>query len=201
MMGLRALVQIKDLNIVDEMLSSDFIMLSYCSSMQYEMSNGFSQQALMDLCYDQSEVDEVKNALHKYIRKMPDWIKKVEVKAEQKGISVDEALDKEVNSLIAEHPERYFPALADSIPTKRSSAVRNFFDHDSISTVDKNIELTVKKIKSSPSWLHDVEQKAMKNGKDLETQLRKDAHWVVDRKIERGEIVFRKKYKKAIKPE
>ncbi len=192
---------VKDLNIVDEMLSSDFIMLSYCSSMQYEMSNGFSQQALMDLCYDQSEVDEVKNALHKYIRKMPDWMKKVEVKAEQKGISVDEALDKEVNSLIAEHPERYFPALADSIPTKRSSAVRNFFDHDSISTVDKNIELTVKKIKSSPSWLHDVEQKALKNGKDLETQLRKDAHWVVDRKIERGEIVFRKKYKKAIKPE
>lgn len=37
---------VKDFNLVDELLSADFVVLAYCATQQYRMNDGFTQQAL-----------------------------------------------------------------------------------------------------------------------------------------------------------
>ena len=39
----------------------------------------------------------------------------------------------------------------------------------------------------------EIEEKAQKNGKTFEEQLRADARWIINRKVEKGEIVLEEK--------
>lgn len=55
----KAYRSVDEVNLVDELLSSDFIMLFYSSTQQYRLNNDFTKKALMALCYDPEEIDSI----------------------------------------------------------------------------------------------------------------------------------------------
>ena len=93
---------VADIDLVDELLSADYVMLSYCTVQLYNCGNGFVNRALLELCYDPDEIQAVRDSLAADITSR---------------LSVDQRIDRNL--------EQYFPALAEPIPTKRCSRILN----------------------------------------------------------------------------
>ena len=87
---------------MDELLGTDYVMLSYCTVQLYNCGNGFINRALLELCYDPDEIQAVRDSLE------------ADTTSHQ---SVEWRMDCNL--------EQYFPALAESFPTKRCSRLAN----------------------------------------------------------------------------
>ena len=182
------------LDLVDELLSANFVVLSYCSVQQYKMSNGFSKNALIALCYDKEEIDSCRASIKRSIESDESWMDKLRNKSVNDGVSIEQVEEAEITYLVNNNMEKYFPVLKDSIPTKRSAAVEAFFASDSLQFIEKQIQKVVIEIKSSPEKMEMMYQKSAEKGIDLETTIQNDAHWVVDYKIANGLISIPKQW-------
>lgn len=111
---------IGEFNLVKELLSANAVMLIYSSTQLYEMSNDFCRKALIALCYDDDEILEIQKKVVEQIKKDTAWHESVEQRAGRFQISVDTVLAYEAKRTIDQNTELFFPALKDSIPTKRS---------------------------------------------------------------------------------
>ena len=87
-----------DIDLVDELLHTDYVMLSYSTVQLYNCGNGFINRALLELCYDPDEIQAVRDSL---------------AADTTSHLSVDQRIDRNL--------EQYFPALGESFPTKRCS--------------------------------------------------------------------------------
>ena len=94
---------VADIDLVDELLRTDYVMLSYCTVQLYNCGNGFINRALLELCYDPEEIQAVRDSLSRTAL----------------GHNIDS--QKAIDELIDKNLEQYFPALAESHPTKRCS--------------------------------------------------------------------------------
>lgn len=124
---------IGEIDLLDEMLSADFIMLSYSSALQYYLGNGFLNQAILTLCYDPDEIEAGKARAKDVIQNNAQWMDQVRNKAAETGWSINEVLNNEVNYLVDNNMEDYYPELRDSIVTKRSTRVKDYLLGDSLS--------------------------------------------------------------------
>ena len=111
---------VKDLDMVKELLSADFVLLSYCSAQLYIMNNNFTKQALIACCYDPEEVDSIRDALRTNITNAPEWMEGIKDQAKAMGQEIEQTIETNIDYLIYLNPEKYFLALEDSIPAKRS---------------------------------------------------------------------------------
>ena len=93
---------VADIDLVGELLSADYVMLSYCTVQLYNCGNGFINRALLELCYDPDEIQSVRDSL---------------AADTTSRLSVDQRIDL--------HLEQYFPALAEDFPTQRSKKTRD----------------------------------------------------------------------------
>ena len=186
-----------DIDLVDEVLSADFIMLSYSSALQYYLGNGFLNKTILSLCYDPEEIEAGKAKAKAVIESNESWMDKVRNKASQTGLDLDAVLYDEVSYLVDNNLEDYFPELRDSIVTKRSTRVQNYFFGDSLSFITLEIEKTIQEIKSKPEMMEEMRRKAAERGSDLETIIHDDACWIVDHKIGQGILSVPKKDKKS----
>ena len=98
-----------DIDLVDEILRTDYVMLSYCTVHLYNCGNGFINRALLELCYDPEEIQAVRDSL---------------AADTTSRLSVDQRID--------QYLEQYFPALADPYPTKRSSKILKHSNNQAI---------------------------------------------------------------------
>ena len=89
---------VADIDLVNQLLSADYVMLSYCTVQLYNCGNGFINRALLELCYDPEEIQAVRDSL---------------AADTTSRLSVDQRID--------QYLEQYFPALAEPFPTKRCS--------------------------------------------------------------------------------
>ncbi len=93
---------VADIDLVEELLGSDYVMLSYCTVQLYDMGNGFVNRALLELCYDPEEIQAVRDSL---------------AADTSSSLSVEERLDRNL--------EHYFPELAvPGVPSVRCSRLR-----------------------------------------------------------------------------
>lgn len=120
---------VQNVNLVQELLSADFVLLSYCSSQLYRLNNGFTKQALIALCYDPEEIVAIKSNLKQNIQQNEPWITALEERARQDNKDLDILLDETVNELINKNPAAHLPALRDSIPNKRSKLANEYYNH------------------------------------------------------------------------
>jgi len=98
---------IGDINLVDELLGTDYVMLSYCTVQLYNCGNGFINRALLELCYDPEEIQTVRDSL-------------------QLTIAGDNTNPQTtIDDLIDQNLEQYFPALAEPYPTKRCTTIHH----------------------------------------------------------------------------
>ena len=93
--------KVADIDLVDELLRTDYVMLSYCTVQLYDCGNGFINRVLLELCYDPGEIQSVRDSLR----------------------LTNAGDDKTIDQLIDKNLEQYFPALAEPFPSKRSSKV------------------------------------------------------------------------------
>lgn len=176
-------------DVLQEVLSADFVMLSYATTQLYGMSNGFSSKILLELCYEQEEVDACMESLRKAIENDQKWMAALEHRAVENGTCLEQELTSEAQYLINLKMESYFPALMDSIPTKRSLKAR-YLMGDSLAFVEYEVNKVIRSIKSSPEKLDEMQQKAVSFGLDLETMILYDARWIVDYHINDGTLVY-----------
>jgi len=115
---------VQDIDLVKELLDADAVMLMYSSTQLYKMSDGFSQRALMELCYDDDELEAAYDRCVEHIKNSPRWFANLQERAASYHCPIDEFLLKEAKNIVQLMPQQYLPELRDSIPTKRSSRVR-----------------------------------------------------------------------------
>ena len=181
---------VNEVNLVDEILSADFINLFYSSTQLYKLNNGFTKNALIALCYDPEEIDSIQASLEQNIYYDSTWISGLREKAESEGKNVEEVVHDAAKWFIYNSPEQFFPALNDSIPTKRSKRVNDFLSMDSLSFVEQEIERTILNIKSNEPQMETIREKAKQQGKTFEQAIRDDAKWIVNQKMMEGTLRF-----------
>ena len=107
----------------------------------------------------------------KQIRNDKDWLSKLNVYATQHALQLDEVLQQE-----ASHIARNEPLLREEI------------------VIDTSAFIQAKKQQIMEQWRHNpemikmIEQKAKENNLPFEEMLEKDAQWVIDQHIEKGEL-------------
>ena len=112
--------RVDDLNLIEEVLTADFIMLAYSTPQQYDLGNGFAERFLLEWCYDDEEIEALEKEMKERIRHNQKWMVSITERAEKLNIPVDSAINMESSFFIEKHPDACFPALADSVPFKQS---------------------------------------------------------------------------------
>lgn len=186
---------VSQVDLLQEVLSSDFIMLSYSTAPIYGMSSGFSEKLLLELCYEKEEINSRVGQLRNTIESDKSWKDSVYCQALEKGRNYEQELTTEINLLIFKNLEEYFPSLCDSIPTKRSLKA-GYLMGDSLAFVEWNVRETIQSIKDNPEQMEEIRQKALDRGLDTESMLLYDARWIVDYKIKNGLLNYPGKPKK-----
>ena len=92
--------KVADIDLVDELLRTDYVMLSYCTVQLYDCGNGFINRALLELCYDPGEIQAVRDS-----------------------IAADTTSTLTIDQRIDQNLEQYFPAIAEPLPTKRCTKI------------------------------------------------------------------------------
>ena len=92
--------KVADIDLVDELLRTDYVMLSYCTVQLYDCGNGFINRALLELCYDPDEIQAVRDS-----------------------IAADTTSTLTIDQRIDQNLEQYFPAIAEPLPTKRCTKI------------------------------------------------------------------------------
>ena len=92
--------KVADIDLVDELLRTDYVMLSYCTVQFYDCGNGFINRALLELCYDPDEIQAVRDS-----------------------IAADTTSTLTIDQRIDQNLEQYFPAIAEPLPTKRCTKI------------------------------------------------------------------------------
>ena len=187
--------KVSDLDVLQEVLDADFVMLSYSTATLYGMSSGFSQRLLLELCYEPEEIDAKLGKVRKAIQNDSARMAEIHAHAWPRGRNYEQALSDEVNLEVFNDLEHYFPALLDSIPTRRSLKARALTG-DSLAFVELEVRKTIENLKASPKQMDIQREKAQKRGLDLETMTRYDAQWVVNEKLKKGLLTFPGKLKK-----
>ena len=183
---------VKDVDLVEEILSADFINLCYSSTQLYRMNNDFTKKALIALCYDPEEVEAVNRAIEQTIQADSSWLERLKNKAETQGRTLDDVIQDEKKWLIDNYPEKYFTALNDSIPTKRSKRAEAYLAFDSLTFIEQEVEKVIQEIKGNPQMMASIQEKADQKNKTLEQAIYDDAVWVVNYKIEHGTLTLPK---------
>lgn len=119
---------VADIDLLERATSADFIMLAYSTPQQYEMSNGFSKRFLMEWCYDDEEIEQLKQKTRERIRQNQAWMAAIAEKAEKLSVSVDSVLNVETLHFIEQRPDVCFPALTDSVPVKQSNRAKQIMN-------------------------------------------------------------------------
>ncbi|MCR4847261.1 MAG: hypothetical protein K5920_00200 [Bacteroidales bacterium] len=115
-----------EVNLAHELLDADVVLLMYCSTQLYKMSNGFSQKALLALCYDEEDITQAEEACIRNIRNNPKWLEGIQQRAETFHLSMEEVIIAEAKNLIQQKPQLFLNGLQDSIPTQRSAKVTEY---------------------------------------------------------------------------
>lgn len=111
---------VKNVDVPEELLSADFVMFSYCTAQAYTLGDGLLDDAVFSFCYDEDEVEEIWNNLINSILTNKEWKADIERKAAEKHHTFDEELENNAKWFLFNRAERFYPALFDSIPVKRS---------------------------------------------------------------------------------
>ena len=162
-----------DLNYTQQLINTDFVMVSYCTSNLYSMSNLFSSKALVNLCYDKTEINNAIDQLITEIENNPEWKALIQQKAEAEGCSLDDKIRKEAEYFVYANAERYFPAINDDHPAQRNQMLSLCQPGNPVGDILRNMI-------NDPTWMDHLKQKAEQNHLDLETVMIQDAQWMLN---------------------
>ena len=98
-------------DVLQELLNSDYLMLSYCTTQLYDMPNMFSANALISLCFDDERISEKIESIKRGMYASEEWLASLQQKANEQGRSLEEIMYDDARYLIFMDPEQYFEEL------------------------------------------------------------------------------------------
>ena len=114
-----------EINLVEQIMSTDFIMLSYCTAQIYELGNGFISHALVHLCYDDEYVVSVIDKIQKSILADPQWKASLQKKADAQNIPLEQLLKTNAKYVLYSDLDKYFPEIAaETVPKLRNKRIK-----------------------------------------------------------------------------
>lgn len=208
--------KVSDLDLLSKLLESDYVVWFTDGNQMYKMSYGFAEAALVNLCYDEPTLDmrrkQLMDSLNvsytranelimndperylpelagdsiptvrnpripealaiKQIKNDPDWMLAMRFVSIQRQMPLNDVLKVEANNII-----NHWPLMRDTAEKITREAY-----------VESLVNDMMDEMRSKPELLEMVEEKADKHGRSVEEQLEADARWIVNDKIQRGEI-------------
>lgn len=166
---------INDVDVMQDVLDADFVMIAYCTPQIYTMSQGFSQQLLMELCCNEEDVAAAQQALAKDIRNNRLWMNSLVKIADKYNFSIDTVVNGEARNAILKNPNQYIPALKDSIPTQRSRRYLIYANRH-----NEEVLKAMDFIRQNPQWYEAVVQQAAQRHLSVEDNLCLNAIYYVE---------------------
>lgn len=121
------------------------------------------------------------------VQATPTQLAKIEEKAQKKGRTLEEQIQIDAAWMVHDDWEKngmVFPNRDEIQLLLRRDAFMHSPDYDSL------VDAIANSIRSNPAMMESIKEKAEKNGKTLEQQIHADARWIVNEKIDKGEVEF-----------
>lgn len=166
---------IKEVDVLQEVLDADFVMIAYCTPQIYVMSQGFSQRLLMDICCNEEDIAAAEKKLADDIRNNPDWMESLIKTAEEYHLDLDDAVNGEAHTNLLKYPNRFIPALMDSVPTQRS---RKYLAY--VNQPKDEIQRMMDVIRNNQEWYDFVVEQAASLHLTIEENLRNNAIYYLE---------------------
>ena len=163
----------RDINLIGQLMSADFVSLGYCTAQLYGLSSRFSAQALVNLCHNAEEVEAAVQGIEQNIYSNEQWKASLQEKAESEGRSLEDVVRDDALYLLYSDPESYFLDLLDEHPASRNEMLCMFLPDDAMGQILRNMH-------NNPEWLAALKEKAEEQHVSLETVMIRDAKWVLD---------------------
>ena len=156
--------EVGNLDILQKILDNDYVVWFTDGNQMYKVSYGFIEDALIELCVDESRVDQRRMEIMDSLSHVPKVMKEIE------GMDEEERTSKlwiKANQLFRKDPEKYFPELAgDSIPTARNPRIPE--------------ALVVRDIKRDSAWMKNMQCQTVIHNATLEQVLKMEAQNVLN---------------------
>ena len=177
---------VDELNLAEELLSSDFIVLFYCAAQQYRMNDGFTQKALEALGVEDSyaimdSADFIEREIQRNIGKIlatPSTMESIRDKASLNHKTVEQTVRDDAKWIVNYQIQQGLL----KVPSNNNVTI------DSITFIEREIRRIMDALSANPETKESIREKAVKYNKSFEQALRDDAQWVVDYNIQHGTL-------------
>lgn len=192
---------VKDLNMVEELIRSDFVILLFSAYPMYYFSCNFAHNALLKLYVSPETIDSLIEEKAKSIRKQPKYMDFIIEKAAKSNSSIESAIYNDAKYLVFKNPENIYTELKNrNIPQRHSSDVEKYYylykdphsesyirNRDSygdyiIPDMETRIEEVIKSMKRNPEWMNTLQEKARRDNISLEEAMYQDAKWIIKKR-------------------
>lgn len=163
-------------DIVEQLLNTDFVVLAACTSQLYDLDWKFSRQAIMHLCYDQSHLDSARNSIVAQMTNTPAWKASLQEKADKQGCSLEEQALADADYLLYKNPEEYLDELNDEHPAPRNTLLKV------LSNQDDSRSGVIRSMLSDPKWMDELRQKSVERGEQVSVTMLNAAQWVINQR-------------------
>ena len=176
---------VSELNLKEELLSADFVVLSYCATQQYRMNDGFTQKALEALGVEgtMDSADFINREIQRNIGLIlatPSSMEVIREKAVQNNQPVEQAVRDNARWIVSNQIRQG--------TLRWPGSENNHAVLDSTAFIEREIQRTMKALSANPEAMESIREKATKYNKTIDKALYDDAHWIVNHQIEQGTL-------------
>lgn len=162
--------KVNEINRLRHILKADYVVFYLVGHQWWKATCGFATDALQ--LFNQATEAEILEARQmNAIEFDEEWFSQLKVYASQHGIALEEALRGEADNVL-----------------ENKALFREGIVVDTAILIQMKKEEIIKKWRNSPDQMRMFEQKAKDRKLTVEEMLEKDAQWVVDRQMEKGEL-------------
>ena len=151
---------VSQINLIEELNRADVVMISLCTTQLYEINHGFLSQALIQLSSNNPDnMEEILNYIKHKMKTNSTWFESLKQKAEKQGKTLEQVMDADARYVFNQNPGKYM--------------------------MNTTVERIKNAMRDNPVWFEDLQQKALKKGKDLEQLMNDEAIYLINQNPER----------------
>ena len=168
---------IKEVDVLQDVIDADFVMVAYCTPQIYVMSQGFSQRLLLDICCNHDDLAMAQKQAIKTIHNSPVWMKRMVDLSNEYDIPIDTVVYGEAMNTVLKYPEQFIDILKDTVPTQRSLRYTIAINRHNEEVVEM-----MEKIRQNEPWYESVAKQAEKRHLSVEDNLCLNAIYVLEQR-------------------
>ena len=166
---------VHQVDIVNELLSTDIVMLLYSPCTLYDLNRQFLTKALFNFYYEDAVVKAKLEKVKQDIRNTPDWYARIEQKAANQGQTVEEALENNAQYLLYSSPGYYFNEFNEAQPAScRNSRVAKVWSN----IQDPKRSQFRREMLKNEEWLNSIKKKAETSHISIDEAIERDLDWI-----------------------